>query len=144
MKYIKKLGQQELGYRNGEQTTGGYFYVSKAATSFFPQLDKHILNDSTSIEIEVNYRKDAIFLNLVYHNDKYNNHLGTRDEYRIYLNRAVAPDDFFFKPNDIVVFDKVGEKKYQLEKFCLGDSEYDKLNQIVIQSKIKGFHALID
>lgn len=144
MKYIKKLGQQELGYRNGKQTTGGYFYISKSAVSFFPKLDKDIHNDHTTIEIRVNYREKPIFLNFVFHNDKYNNHLGTRNEYRIYLTRDVAPDDFFFKPNDIVVFEKLEANVFLLEKFSFGDNEYNKLNEIIIKSKIKGFHALID
>jgi hypothetical protein len=139
--YLKKLGSQELGYRKGVQTTGGYFYISKQALSFFPELSKEIHNDSVKLEFSVEYRDCPFFLNLVYHNDKFNKSSGTRNEYRIYLTRDVAPDDFFFKPNDIIVIRRLENKKYFLLKWREGSELYDKLDSIISSSKIKGNHA---
>ena len=104
--YLKKLTSNELGYRNNRLVTGQIFYISKQAVSFFPILNPKIHNDSINIEVKVEYKETPIFVNLVFHNDKYSRSEGTRDEYRIYLNRDIAPDDFFFRPNDIIIFDR--------------------------------------
>lgn len=142
-KYLKKLGAQELGYRNGKQITGGYFYISKHAISFFPKLSKTILNDTITLEFEVEYRNKPVFLNLVYHNDKFSKLSGSRDEYRIYLNREIAPDDFFFRPGDIIVINRVNNNKYLLEKFREGSDHYNSLGAIITESVMQGNHALI-
>ena len=143
-KYLKKLGAQELGYRNGKQITGGYFYISKHAISFFPKLSKTILNDTITLEFEVEHRNKPVFLNLVYHNDKFNKLSGSRDEYRIYLNRDIAPDDFFFRPNDIIVIERKDENKYILEMFREGNKEYKRLSAIITECKMKGRHSLTE
>ena len=104
--YLKKLTSNELGYRKGKLTNGQMFYISKQAADFFPPLSKEVNNDSAMLEFNVEYKEDPIFLNLVYHNDKFNREDGTRDEYRIYLNREIAPDDFFFRPGDIIVIER--------------------------------------
>jgi hypothetical protein len=106
--YLKKLTSNELGYRNGKLSTGQMFYISKQASEFFPPLSAEINNDSVFLEVDVEYRSEPVYLNMVYHNDKYNKEDGTRDEYRIYLNRDIAPDDFFFRPDDIVLFESRG------------------------------------
>jgi len=142
--YLKKLTYNELGYRKGKLANGQMFYISKQATSFFPPLTTIINNDSVVLEFNVEYKKDPIYLNLVYHNDKFNRENGTRDEYRIYLNREIAPDDFFFRPGDIIVIERKDEHKYVLEKFRDGNKSYDKLHAIIAQSKMRGQHALTD
>jgi hypothetical protein len=81
---------------------------------------------------------------MVYHNDKYNRIDGTRDEFRIYLNRDVAPDDFFFRPNDIVIFEKISENYYSLKKFREGDFGFESLDELIKTSKLRGAHALLD
>lgn len=93
--YLKKLTSNELGYRKGKLTNGQMFYISKQAVEFFPPLRTEINNDTAVLEFNVEYKKEPIYLNIVYHNDKFNREDGTRDEYRIYLNREIAPDDFF-------------------------------------------------
>jgi hypothetical protein len=142
--YLKKLTANELGYRKGKLTNGQMFYISKQAACFFPPLSADINNDTSVLEFNVDYRKDPIFLNIVYHNDKYNRLEGTRDEYRIYLNREIAPDDFFFRPNDIILIEKKGDNKYKLKKYREGNLHYDKLLAIIRDSNLRGQHALIN
>ncbi len=142
--YLKKLTFNELGYRKGQLSTGQMFYISKHAASFFPYLSAMTNNDSAVLELNVEYRNDPVFINMVYHNDKFNRVNGTRDEYRIYLNRDIAPDDFFFRPNDIIVFERKGEHKYKLTKFREGNLEYSILNDLIKNSSIRGQHALAD
>jgi hypothetical protein len=142
--YLKKLTSNELGYRNGKLTTGQMIYISKQAAEFFPSLSSEINNDTVDIVFKVDYKQEPIFLSLVYHNDKYNRVDGTRDEYRIYLNRDIAPDDFFFRPDDIIVIERIIENKYKLVRYRKENNEYDKLNEIIINSKVRGKHALAD
>ncbi len=80
----------------------------------------------------------------MYHNDKFSKLSGSRDEYRIYLNRDIAPDDFFFRPNDIIVIERKDENKYILEKFREGNKEYKRLGAIITESKMKGQHSLTE
>jgi hypothetical protein len=140
--YLKKLTSNELGYRKGKLTNGQMFYISKQASDFFPPLSTEINNDTAVLEFNVEYKEVPVYLNLVYHNDKFNREDGTRDEYRIYLNREIAPDDFFFRPGDIIVLERKDEYKYVLEKFRKGNVNYDKLDSIITESKIRGQHAL--
>ena len=142
--YLKKLTSNELGYRKGKLTNGQMFYISKQAADFFPPLSIEINNDTAVLEFNVEYKEDPVYLNLVYHNDKFNREDGTRDEYRIYLNREIAPDDFFFRPRDIIVIERKDEHKYVLEKFREGNKNYDKLHAIITESKMRGQHALTD
>lgn len=140
--YLKKLTGNELGYRSGKLTTGQMFYISKQAAIFFPPLSTKINNDSAILEFTVNYRNNPIYLKFVYHNDKFNRETGTRDEYRIYLNREIAPDDFFFRPDDIIVIERMSDNKYVLEKYREGNPKYDKVNSLIMESKTRGQHAL--
>jgi hypothetical protein len=142
--YLKKLTSNELGYRNDKLKTGQIFYISKQAVDFFPTLRADINNDNVMLQITVDYRESPIYVNLVYHNDKYNREDGTRDEYRIYLNRDMAPNDYFFRPGDIVVFCKISEFNYSLKKYREGDFEFDSFCEKIKTSKLRGFHALLD
>ena len=140
--YLKKLTSNELGYRKGKLTNGQMFYISKQASDFFPPLSTEINNYTAVLEFNVEYKEVPVYLNLVYHNDKFNREDGTRDEYRIYLNREIAPDDFFFRPGDIIVLERKDEYKYVLEKFRKGNVNYYKLDSIITESRIRGQHAL--
>jgi hypothetical protein len=142
--YLKKLTSNELGYRKGKLNNGQMFYISKQAAVFFPTLSTEINNDTVELEFNVEYKEDSVYLNLVYHNDKFNREEGTRDEYRIYLNREIAPDDFFFRPGDIIVIERINEHQYVLEKFRDGNSKYNELAIIIAESKMRGQHALTD
>jgi hypothetical protein len=142
--YLKKLTTNELGYRKGRLTTGQMFYVSKQAIDFFPPLSAEVNNDSVLLEFVVDYRDHPVFLNLVYHNDKYNRQDGTRDEYRIYLSRDIAPDDFFFRPDDIVLMERLVEARYALRRFRSGHADYDVLELLIANAGMRGRHALVD
>jgi hypothetical protein len=142
--YLKKLTSNELGYRNDKLKTGQIFYISKQAVDFFPPLRADINNDNVMLQISVEYRDNPIYVNLVYHNDKFNREDGTRDEYRIYLNRDIAPNDYFFRPGDIVVFCKVSELNYSLKKYREGDFEYESFDEKIKKSKLRGLHALLE
>jgi hypothetical protein len=120
------------------------FYISKQAALFFPPLSAEINNNSVVIELNVDYRNEPIYLKLVYHNDKFNRENGTRDEYRIYLNREIAPDDFFFRPDDIILFEKVEENKFNLKRYREGNTEYNSMNFLIENSPTRGKHALVD
>ena len=142
--YLKKLTANELGYRNDELKTGQIFYISKQADNFFPILRKEINNDNIMLQISVEYRDNPVYVNLVYHNDKFSRENGTRDEYRIYLNRDIAPNDYFFRPGDIIVFCRVSELNYTLKKYREGDFEYDSFYDKIKKNKLRGFHALLE
>lgn len=142
--YLKKLTSNELGYRNNRLVTGQIFYISKQAVSFFPPLNPKVHNDSTNIEVKVEYRTSPIYVNLVFHNDKYSRSEGTRDEYRIYLNRDVAPDDFFFRPNDIIIFERIANDKYILSLIKPSDTKYLHFETLIKENFVRGSHALVD
>jgi hypothetical protein len=142
--YLKKLTSNELGYRKNRLVTGQMLYLSKQAIDFFPHLEKRIHNDSTRIDINVEYQPNPVKVNLVFHNDKYSRNEGTRDEYRIYLNREIAPDDFFFRPNDIVIFERESINKYKLTLIKLGDSKYVHFDAIIKDNFVRGSHALVN
>lgn len=141
--YLKKLTKNELGYRKGKLSTGQMFYISKQAVDFFPPLRVYVNNDFVVLEIHTDYLHSSAFVNLVWHNDKLNREQGTRDEYRIYLNQDIAPDVYFFRPEDIILFEKITEKKYLLKKFRKGDPRFEEMNWKIINSKIRGQHALL-
>jgi hypothetical protein len=142
--YLKKLTSNELGYRNNRLVTGQIFYISKQAVSFFPILNPKIHNDSINIEVKVEYKETPIFVNLVFHNDKYSRSEGTRDEYRIYLNRDIAPDDFFFRPNDIIIFEREALNKYVLTLVKPSDTKYVYFENLIKENSVRGSHALIE
>jgi hypothetical protein len=145
IRYIKKLGAQELGYRRGKLTTGQYIYISKSAVFFFPLLSSQITNDTARIVL---HREDSSVpaeASYVWHNDKLSEPDGTRNEYRLYLNRDVAYDDYFFRPGDIVIFEKAhdkGKAHYYMKQYRETDPEYQELSEKVRKSKIRGDHAL--
>ena len=144
MKYLKKLNPQELGFRKGILRTGGYFYISKrAADVFFGSLRKNVNNDSEILKISsVDYEFDVAEMSYVYHNDKWNTAAGSRDEYRIYLNRQIQFHALHFMPNDIVVFEKVGDTYSFLHlKEC--DNRYPKYLSLLEIHGIRGNHAII-
>lgn len=141
--YLKKITANELGYRNGKISNGMILYISKQAVDFFPPLSKVKINDCVVLEVYVEYRSQPIHLNLVYHNDKFSRSDGKKDEFRIYLNREISQDEFFFQLNDIVLFERLEMKKYRLRIFKEGYSDFDKLNELINRSSLRGQHALV-
>jgi hypothetical protein len=149
--YIKRLGFQELGSPKPDRTTsrGRYIYISKDCAGFFPHLSRLQNNDTVLIPIVMPFSDAKIYSRLVYHNDKYNVIGGTRDEYRLYLNKELDINKTYFKVDDIVVFEKMEQvidgntiPLYFAHTFNVTDSCYGFLNQVVETSDIRGNHAL--
>lgn len=143
--YLKQLTPQELGYRNGKLSTGAYFYISKDAIgSFFPILDKLICNDSLELKlINCDLYLEEMTTSFVYHNDKHAKENGTRDEYRIYLNRAVAPHDMYIRPNDIIILKKILNNTYIFKLLKPEEQLFEFFSQLIEDSKCRGKHALL-
>ncbi|HMZ60078.1 MAG TPA: HNH endonuclease [Leptospiraceae bacterium] len=150
--YIKKLATQELGYRNGVPGGGGrYIYVSKKCADFFPHLSVTQLNDTVLIPVIPPFANTKVYTSFVYHNDKHILPDGSRDEYRLYLNKAIDPERKFYLPGDIIVFQKTEREEkgemipnYFLYRFEEGSANYKILDELVEASGIKGGHALVE
>ena len=146
--YIKKLGSQELGSpkEDGSVSRGRYIYVTKAYDNFFPHLSTTVTNDNVLIPIIPPFGDEKIYSTFVYHNDKFNVDGGTRDEFRLYLNRNIDPERKYFRIDDIVVFERIETDTpvplYFLYKFNTSDPYYNDLSTIIEASSIKGNHAL--
>jgi hypothetical protein len=146
--YIKKLGSQELGSPkpDGSVSRGRYIYVTKAYENFFPFLSTTVINDNVLIPIIPPFSDEKIYSKLVYHNDKFNVPNGTRDEFRLYLNRNLDPDRSYFRVDDIVVFERIETGTpvplYVLYRFNATDAFYADLAARIEASTFKGGHAL--
>lgn len=149
MYYIKELNSHELGFRKGiPNKAGRYIYVTKLYGDFFPSLSKTVTNDNVLLPIIPPFSDSKVYSTFVYHNDKYTRVEGTRDEYRLYLNCGIDPDRNFFKPRDIVVFERIEISEmlplYRLYRFEETDANYGVLKQILSQSKITKTHAFVN
>lgn len=146
--YIKKLGSQELGSpkADGSVSRGRYIYVTKAYENFFPHLSTTVTNDNVLVPVIPPFSEEKIYTTLVYHNDKFNVEGGTRDEFRLYLNRNLDPDRGYFRVDDIVVFERIETGTpvplYFLYRFNAADPFYNDLAARIEASPIKGGHAL--
>ena len=132
--YIKKLGSQELGsVRNGKAQRGRYVYVSKdeAVLDFFPQLSTTVTNDSSLVAIVPLYQDSPkkIYCNFIYHNDKFTLQDGTRNEYRLYSNKALEENKLLFEAGDILIFRNEVSSRVN-NSFAFSDSvnEIDSIN----------------
>lgn len=111
--FIKKLGNQELGSVNafGVPQRGRYIFVSKSTEvlSIFPPLSEIVVNDSALLPVLALYCGDKVYCNYIYHNDSISKPgIGTRNEYRIYLNKGLdSRDKLFFIAGDYIVIRKV-------------------------------------
>lgn len=111
--FIKKLGNQEMGSVNsfGIPQRGRYIFVSKSTEvlSIFPPLSEIVLNDSALLPILAMYSGEKVYCNYIYHNDSIARPgQGTRNEYRIYLNKGLDNrEKVFFVAGDYVVIRKV-------------------------------------
>ena len=111
--FIKKLGNQEMGSVNalGIPQRGRYIFVSKSTEvlSIFPPLSEIVLNDSALLPILAMYSGEKVYCNYIYHNDSIARPgQGTRNEYRIYLNKGLDNrEKVFFVAGDYIVIRKV-------------------------------------
>ncbi|MDE7329097.1 MAG: HNH endonuclease [Clostridia bacterium] len=150
--YLKKCGHQELGSvgADGKANRGRYLLTSmdESVLSFFPPLSTAQLNDSALLPIIPLYSGEKVYCNYVYHNDKYNGSTAKnpRNEYRIYLNRALEGNVHRFMRDDIVVFRKhayfdgnLSQTVYLLDLVHNDNSTYYReLNRIIEDYPING------
>jgi len=150
MYYIKKLKFQELGSPKSDGTVarGRYMLISKNNEGFFPPLSTTELNDAMLLPIVPPNSNEKVYCTFVYHNDKYHGSTAKqpRDEFRLYLNTKIDPERSFFKPNDIVVFEKIQTDDltnlYKMHLFNSTSEHYSLLDGIIENSEQRGGHAI--
>lgn len=157
--YLKKCGSQELGSvdENGKTQRGRYLLTSKHEDilSIFPPLSVAQKNDSALLPIIPLYTGKKIYCNYVYHNDKYHGSTAAhpRDEYRIYLNRALENDQLYFTTDDIMVMrpeeilddEGVSQTVYLMDLVKDKTSAlYHELSRNINDFPAKGGHGLYD
>lgn len=152
MYYIKKLQFQELGSPkpDGTVSRGRYMLISKNNEGFFPPLSVTELNDAILLPIVSPDSNEKVYCTYVYHNDKYHGSTAKqpRDEFRLYLNTKIDPERAFFKPDDIVVFEKIQTEDltnlYKMHRFNSANVHYSALDEIIENSEQRGGHATYD
>lgn len=155
--YLKKCQFQELGsVMDGRPNRGRYLLTSKnpEVLGMFPPLSVTQLNDCALIPIIPLYSNKKIYCNFVYHNDKYHNSVAKhpRDEYRIYLNKALEENQLMFSQNDIVIMrtgkiddDENSQTVYLLDVVKnIKTALYEKLDNIISNYPINGGYGLYD
>ncbi len=151
--YLRRLNSNELGYRAGKPGKAGrFFFISKAATSFFPPLSDCIVNDNVLLDVIPPFSNDIVLTKFEYHNSlsATEEEEENRNEYRLYLNVDNDIDRNYFKPDDIVLILKIKSPEnnltYKLLKFSPSDLEYKKLSKIIETSFPTKYraHALVE
>lgn len=130
--YVKRLLENELGYRKGVPSTGETFMVSKnAAWHFFPPLGVIEKNDNRKLLISSKIKGDFHSVTYTYHNDIYFG--GSRNEFRIYLTADLLSDFRTFIPNDLVLISSIpdSDNKYELIHLKEGDKEFKFYNDLL-------------
>lgn len=155
--YLKKCGFQELGsVKNGKAQRGRYLLtsMSKEVLAMFPPLSETQLNDSAILPVIPLYSGKKVYCNYVYHNDKFHGSTAAhpRNEYRIYLNKALEEQQLLFSKNDIIIIKSAEiitneeiQTIYYLD--CLkndGTALYDKLNKIIEDYPINGGYGIYE
>lgn len=163
---VKKLGHQELGSITPEKpipSRGRYLFMPKSESflQYFPHLSQQVLNDFLILTIIPLYkpRFERNYCTFVYNNDSYHgggNGGKGRDEYRIYLNKALEGGSFYFERDDILVIKpyilptKENDREQTemvyfayLEKNHTSNM-YRFLEERVNNSEIRGNYAVID
>ena len=150
--FIKKLGHQELGYKNASSETPGesrgqYFLVSKKHLNFFPPLEKEIPQDLQILNIVSHSSTIPAQVKYIYDNDKYHGSTANkpRDEHRINLNLKVNPERKIYHKNDIVILKKEtflnedGDKEeaYIITRYreLENKNDYNKLLEVIDRKK---------
>ncbi len=149
MYYLKKLQFQELGSPKADGTVsrGRYMLISKNNEGFFPPLSTTELNDAILLPIVPPNLEEKVYCTFVYHNDKYHGSTAKqpRDEFRLYLNTNIDPNRSYFKPDDIVVFEKITTESltnlYKMYRFDKSNDYYSLLDNIITESGQRGGHA---
>lgn len=156
--YLKKCGHQELGsVKDGKAQRGRYLLTSmnEKVLSMFPPLSTSQLNDSAIIPIIPLYSNKKVYCNFVYHNDKFHGStvLHPRNEYRLYLNKALEENQLLFVENDIVIMrtSEMNDKENSQTVYFLdlvknnGSALYERLDKIISSySEIKGGYGIFE
>jgi hypothetical protein len=155
--YLKKCGFQELGSvgPDGKANRGRYLLTSmnNEVLEFFPPLSTAQLNDSQLLPIIPLYSGQKVYCSYVYHNDKFHdspvNH--PRNEYRIYLNKALEGDSHLFETDDIIVMrqkvilneDGTQQTVYLMDLYKKNKSSiYNYLDTKIQQYPIRGGYGI--
>lgn len=155
--YLKKCGFQELGsVKDGKPKRGRYLLtsMSKDVLAMFPPLSETQLNDSALLPVIPLYSGKKVYCNYVYHNDKFHgsNAVHPRNEYRIYLNKALEEQQLLFTENDIIIIrsteiteDEDTQTIYYLDYLKNdGTALYDKMNKIIEDFPINGGYGVFE
>ena len=155
--YLKKCGFQELGsIKNGKPQRGRYLLtsMSKEVLELFPPLSETQLNDSALLPVIPLYSGKKVYCNYVYHNDKFHGSTAAhpRNEYRIYLNKALEEQQLLFSENDIIIIRsaEIAENEETQTIYYLdylknsGTALYDKLNNVIKDYPINGGYGIFE
>lgn len=157
--YLKKCGFQELGSvgADGVVHRGRYLLTSmnEEVLAMFPPLSVAQLNDSALLPIMPLYSGEKVYCNFVYHNDKYHGSTAAhpRNEYRIYLNKALEQNRNLFCADDIMVIrtEEITDEDNQMQTVYLMDlvkdrtsAEYTQLNTAINNYPIRGGYGIFD
>lgn len=156
--YLKKCSHQELGsvQEDGRPHRGRYFLTSKSSEvlEMFPPLSTAQLNDSALLPIIPLYSQKKVYCSYVYHNDAFHGSTAKhpRNEYRIYLNKALENNSLLFVADDIVVIRAADEseqediqKVYYLDHVKNdGSALYRQLDRIIADCPIKGGYGIYE
>ena len=157
--YLKKCGFQELGSvgADGVVHRGRYLLTSmnEEVLAMFPPLSVAQLNDSALLPIMPLYSGEKVYCNFVYHNDKYHGSTAAhpRNEYRIYLNKALEQNRNLFCADDIMVIrtEEITDEDNQVQTVYLMDlvkdkasAEYAQLNTAIENYPIRGGYGVFD
>lgn len=157
--YLKKCGFQELGSVgvDGIVHRGRYLLTSmnEEVLAMFPPLSVAQLNDSALLPIMPLYSGEKVYCNFVYHNDKYHGSTAAhpRNEYRIYLNKALEQNRNLFCADDIMVIrtEEITDEDNQVQTVYLMDlvkdrtsAEYAQLNSAIDNYPIRGGYGIFD
>ena len=157
--YLKKCGFQELGSvgADGIVHRGRYLLTSmnEEVLAMFPPLSVAQLNDSALLPIMPLYSGEKVYCNFVYHNDKYHGSTAAhpRNEYRIYLNKALEQNRNLFCADDIMVIrtEEITDEDNQVQTVYLMDlvkdrtsAEYTQLNTAINNYPIRGGYGIFD
>lgn len=155
--YLKKCGFQELGsVKNGKPQRGRYLLTSmnKEVLAMFPPLSETQFNDSAILPVIPLYSGKKVYCNYVYHNDKFHGSTAfhPRNEYRIYLNKALEEQQLLFEENDIIIIrsaeiteDEETQTIYYLDYLKSNETDlYDRVNKIIENYPINGGYGVFE
>lgn len=101
------------------------------------------------------YSGKKVYCNCVYHNDKFHGSTAAhpRNEYRIYLNKALENDQLYFRTDDIMIMrsEEICNEDNELQTVYLMDlirdhasPEYAQLNDVISNYPIRGGYGIFD